>query len=136
MKLACVLSAFLVCVGIATARDITLNSGRILKEVFIGPVLNKTGVSDRLIMDYHTTVDIDSPTEVTAEVDELWLEFRPVAEKGGYKAVEIGVFKPLSKSKSKKGVAVGVRFVYEKQDSEWVRRLPPKWQAKKKSNKR
>lgn len=129
----CVL--FLLIVGAALAGDVKLPSGRVLKNVTIGPMVSTQPTFPKtLVFKYETAADFKSQKAVAAEVEEIWKIFRLDADKGGNLCAVIMVVGPATGLPPLISSSEQRNFVFEKKDGAW-KMLPPAGDKEEKSSK-
>ncbi len=101
--------------------DVTLPSGRLLKQAVIGPFHStKEGFPKTVILKYVTTLDDLTDASLKAEVDDVWTFFRPIADEGENEAAVIMIVvdqDSVVPFVSREGLK---NFVFKKEQGEWA----------------
>ena len=125
---------FLVLATAAFAGDVKLPSGRILKNVVIGPMVStKSSFPRTLALKYETSVDLRSRKAISDEVEEVWKDFRLEADKGKYEAAVVMVVAPAAGFPFVATTSEQINFVFEKKEGVW-KMLPYPWTKDEKPN--
>lgn len=110
-----------------SAKDVTLPSGAITKNVRMGPMHFTTGIPTAWVLQYETLADIDDAKAIQAEVLEVWEQIRAGVEKQEFKGAIIMVKGP-EKSAILGSKRAQRNFVFKLSgDREWVISVPDIW---------